>query len=127
MKRWSNNATLNIGVLAAGGYANAAAQDTFCAGTYCTITVIYDQTTRHNDLTIAPPGGNGGQDAGANAAALPVMAGGNKVYGVYVSAGVGYADTSTTGVATGSQAGGMYMVTSANHTICRSSCVCGWA
>jgi hypothetical protein len=115
VKRWSNNATLNIGLLAAGGYANAASQDTFCAGTYCTITVIYDQTTRHNDLTIAPPGGNGGQDAGANAAALPVTAGGHKVYGVYVSAGVGYADTSTTGVATGSQPEGMYMVTSANH------------
>jgi len=30
-------------VLSAGGYANAAAQDTFCSGTSCVITIIYDQ------------------------------------------------------------------------------------
>ena len=35
---------------------NAAAQDSFCSGTYCTIVRIYDQTSRHNDLTIAPGG-----------------------------------------------------------------------
>src|SRR3970040_764912 len=28
----------------AGGYANAAAQDAFCAHTYCWITTIYDQS-----------------------------------------------------------------------------------
>jgi non-reducing end alpha-L-arabinofuranosidase len=54
VKRWSDNATTNIGTLNAGGYANAAAQDSFCAGTSCTITVIYDQTSRHNNLTIDP-------------------------------------------------------------------------
>ena len=48
VRRWSDNATANIGVLATGGYADAAAQDSFCSGTTCTITVIYDQTTRHN-------------------------------------------------------------------------------
>src|SRR5207247_4255103 len=32
-------------------------QDSFCSGTYCTIVRIYDQTSRHNDLTIAPGGG----------------------------------------------------------------------
>ena len=115
VKRWSDSATTNIGTLAAGGYANAAAQDTFCSGTTCTITTIYDQTTRNNHLTIEGPGGNGGQDAGANAAALPVTAGGHKVYGVYVSAGVGYRDNSTSGVATGSQPEGMYMVTEGTH------------
>ena len=40
-------------------------------------------------------------DIGAAANALPMVAGGNEVYGVEVSAGVGYRDNATTGVATG--------------------------
>jgi non-reducing end alpha-L-arabinofuranosidase len=115
VKRWSDSATTNIGTLTAGGYANAAAQDTFCSGTSCTITVIYDQTSRHNNLTIEGPGGNGSQDFGANAAALPVTVGGHKVYGLYVSAGVGYRNNATSGVATGSSPEGMYMVTAGTH------------
>src|SRR6202047_5100618 len=42
VRRSSDNATLNIGLLSAGGVANAAAQDSFCARTTCVITVIYD-------------------------------------------------------------------------------------
>src|SRR5437660_9473130 len=56
VKRASNGATLDIGTLAAGGYANANAQDQFCAGTTCTITILYDQTSRHNDLTVEGAG-----------------------------------------------------------------------
>jgi hypothetical protein len=115
VKRASNAATLNIGTLTAGGYANAAAQNTFCAGTTCTITEIYDQTTRHNNLTIEGPGGAGGQDHAANATALPVTIAGHAVYGVYVSAGVGYRDNATSGVATGGQPQGEYMVASGTH------------
>jgi hypothetical protein len=115
VQRWSDGATTNIGTLSAGGYANAAAQDSFCSGTSCTITEIYDQTSHHNNLTIEGPGSNGAQDYGANAAALPVTAGGHKVYGLYVSAGVGYRDNSTSSVATGSHAEGEYMVTSGTH------------
>jgi non-reducing end alpha-L-arabinofuranosidase len=49
---------------------------------------IYDQTSHHKDLTIAPGGGaNPTGDQGANAAARPVTAGGHEVYGVYISAG----------------------------------------
>src|SRR5207245_9839321 len=51
VRRSSDNATLNIGVLSAGGFANAAAQDSFCAGTTCVITEIYDQSGRGNNLT----------------------------------------------------------------------------
>ena len=115
VKRASDGTTTNIGTLAAGGYANAAAQNTFCAGTTCTITEIYDQSPEHNNLTIEGPGQHGGQDVGANAAALPVTVGGHSVYGVYVSAGVGYRDDSTTGVATGGQPQGAYMVVSGTH------------
>jgi non-reducing end alpha-L-arabinofuranosidase len=115
VKRASNGATTNIGTLTAGGYANAAAQDSFCAGTTCTITEIYDQSGHGNNLTPGPGGGNGRADAPANATALPVMAGGNKVYGVYISPGNGYRDDSTSGVATGAAPQGAYMVTSATH------------
>jgi hypothetical protein len=43
------------------------------------------------------------------------MAGGHKVYGVFVSPGTGYRDDATTGVATGSQPQGAYMVASGTH------------
>src|SRR5215472_8945606 len=43
--RQSDGKTLDIGVVPAGpdtgGYADAAAQDAFCANTYCWITTIY--------------------------------------------------------------------------------------
>lgn len=115
VKRSSDSATTNIGTLTRGGYANAAAQDTFCARTTCIITIIYDQSARHNNLTIEGPGQHGVQDHGANAAALPLTVGGHRVYGLYVTAGVGYRDDSTSGVAKNGAPEGMYMVTSATH------------
>jgi non-reducing end alpha-L-arabinofuranosidase len=115
VKRASDGTTVNIDTLTAGGYANAAAQNTFCAGTTCTITEVYDQSANHNNLTIEGPGGNGGQDVGANAAALPTIAGGHQVYGLDVTPGVGYRDDATTGVATGGDAQGEYMVASGGH------------
>jgi hypothetical protein len=115
VRRASNGQTTDIGTLTAGGFANAAAQDSFCAGTTCTITIIYDQTSRGNHLTPAPAGGQGGADSPANATALPLTAGGHPVYGIFVSAGVGYRDNSTSGIATGTAAEGMYMVASGTH------------
>ena len=115
VKRASDGATSNIGTLSAGGYANAAAQDSFCANTTCIITEIYDQTSKHNNLTIEGAGGNGGADNGVPADALPVTAGGHIVYGASFSGVMGYRDNSTSGVATGSNPEGMYMVTSGTH------------
>jgi hypothetical protein len=115
VRRASDGTTLNIGTLTAGGYANAAAQNSFCANTSCTITEIYDQTAEHNNLTIEGAGGNGSADVGADATALPVMAGGHQVYGVYVTAGVGYRDNATHGVATGGSAQDEYLVASGSH------------
>ena len=70
--RQSDGKTLDIGVVQpvvapvpdAGGYANAAVQDAFCANTYCWITTIYDQSPKHNDLTQAPRGGFSGPAMG---------------------------------------------------------------
>src|SRR5205085_7197690 len=93
VKRSSDGSTRDIGVLTTGDYANAAEQDSFCANTSCIITRIFDQSSRHNDLTIecAPHGCPGAAvpspDVGAPADALPVTAGGHQVYGVSISAG----------------------------------------
>jgi hypothetical protein len=113
VKRASDGTTTDIGTLATGGYANAAAQDSFCASTTCTITMIYDQTSQHNDLAIEGGGGAvQSPDSGAVANALPISVNGNAVYGVKVTPGVGYRNNATSGVATGASPEGMYMVTS---------------
>src|SRR2546423_187129 len=63
--RQSDGKKLNISVVKAaaadpGGYADATAQDRFCAGTVCWIATIYDQSGHHNELTQAPRGGFSG-------------------------------------------------------------------
>jgi non-reducing end alpha-L-arabinofuranosidase len=117
VRRASDNATTNIGVTSAGGYANAAAQDSFCSGTSCVTTVIYDQSGHGNNLTDAPAGGAaGGPDNLANATAAPVTLNGHEAYGVYVAAGTGYRDDSTSGIATGDQAEGEYAIFDGTHT-----------
>ncbi|WP_329049069.1 ricin-type beta-trefoil lectin domain protein [Amycolatopsis sp. NBC_01488] len=120
VRRASDNATRDIGVLSAGGVANAAAQDSFCSGTTCLITVIYDQSGRNNHLTQAPPGGFSGPAAGgydnlANAAAAPITVGGQKAYGVFVAPGTGYRNNNATGTATGDQPEGMYAIFDGTH------------
>src|ERR1700730_16319127 len=119
VKRASDNATQNIGLLS-DGYANAATQDAFCKSTTCIITRIYDQSPRHNDLAISSGGhfkglGSDGSDIGAAADALPVTAGGHQVYGVSISPGMGYRNNQTSGVAVKARPEGMYMVSSGTH------------
>src|SRR5260221_3767746 len=116
VRRASDGATTDIGTLSAGGFANAATQDSFCAGTTCLITTIYDQTSRGNNLTQAPGGGAAGRpDALANASALPITAGGHNVYRVFVAPRVGYRNDATSGIATGSGSQGVYMVAAGGH------------
>ena len=116
--RQSDKAHTNIGLLP-DGYANAAAQDTFCAGTSCAITKLYDQSPNHNDLTPAPPGGAArgpgpnGYDIPAVANALPAIVAGHKVYGIAISPGMGYRNDSPNQTAVNGQPEGVYMVTSA--------------
>ncbi|RKT19933.1 alpha-L-arabinofuranosidase B-like protein [Streptomyces sp. 1114.5] len=116
VRRASDNATRDIGLLSAGGYADAAAQDSFCAGTSCVITVLYDQSGKGNHLTQAPAGGAaGGPDNLANAVEAPVTVGGHKAYGVYVAPGTGYRNNHTNGIATGDQPEGMYAIFDGTH------------
>ena len=114
VQRASDKTTTDIGVTS-DGFADAAAQDTFCSGTKCTIPIIYDQAGKNNDLTVAPAGGNGSADVAADAAGLKLTVSGHSVYAIYVAAGVGYRNNKTTGIATGSGAEGEYMVASGKH------------
>ncbi|MEW2514277.1 lectin [Streptomyces sp. NPDC046870] len=118
VRRSSDNATRNIGVLAAGGFADAAAQDAFCAGTSCVITVVYDQSGHGNDLwyqgSAQVPGSS--QSSPAKATSESLTAGGTKAYSLYINPGNSYwRDGHLTGVPTGSAPEGAYMVTSGTH------------
>ena len=116
VRRASDNTTTSIYPLSAGGVANAATQNSFCAGTTCVITEIYDQSGHGNNLTDAPGGGAaGGPDNLANATAAPVTVGGHQAYGVYVAAGTGYRDDSTSGIATGDGPEGEYAIFDGTH------------
>jgi non-reducing end alpha-L-arabinofuranosidase len=110
VKRAKDSTTLNIGVLSAGGYANAAAQDSFCSGTTCTITEIYDQSGHGNNLKVGPAGGAAGADTASNATAAKITINGHEAYGVYEAVGNGYRDDSTSGIATGNNPESEYAV-----------------
>ncbi len=116
VRRSSDNTTTTIDPLSAGGVANAATQNSFCSGTTCVITEIYDQTGNGNNLTDAPGGGAaGGPDGLANATAAPATVEGQPVYGVYIAPGDGYRDDSTRNIATGNNAEGIYDVVDGTH------------
>ncbi|MGA7651439.1 MAG: arabinofuranosidase catalytic domain-containing protein [Terracidiphilus sp.] len=123
--RQSDGKSKDIGVVQpagadAGGYADAVAQDAFCANTVCWITKIYDQSGKHNDLTQAPRGGFSGPALGgfnnvpvADMAPVTVM--GQKVYGAFIEPGMGLRDDDPKGTAVDDQAEGQYWVINGRH------------
>jgi hypothetical protein len=123
--RQSDGKTLDIGVVQpsatdGGGYANAAAQDAFCANTYCWITTIYDQSGHSNDLTQAPHGGFSGHALGgfnnvpvADWAPITIM--GHKVYGVFIAPAMGMRCDDAHSTAVDDQPEGEYWVVNGHH------------
>jgi hypothetical protein len=119
VQRDSDGATLDIRATR-DGYADAAAQDAFCAWTVCRITVIYDQSGKGNDLLPAPPGTFLGPDKGgfnnpALADMAPALIDGHKVYGVYIMPGMGYRCNNAHGLAIDDEPEGMYYVIDGTH------------
>src|SRR4051812_6726905 len=114
--RQSDGKTLDIGVVQpnandSGGYADANAQDAFCANTYCWITTLYDQSGHNNHLTQAPRGafsgpGLGGYNNLPVADMAPVSVMGHKVYGVFIEPGMGLRWNNAKGTAVDDQAEG---------------------
>ncbi|HEY5508888.1 MAG TPA: arabinofuranosidase catalytic domain-containing protein [Paludibacter sp.] len=123
--RQSDGKTLDIGVVQPkdgdlGGYADAASQDAFCANTYCWITKLYDQSGKGNHLIQAPRGGFSGPAMGGFnnmpiADMAPVTLMGHKVYGVFISPGMGIRLNDAKGTAVDDQAEGQYWVISGHH------------
>jgi hypothetical protein len=128
VRRLSDGAVKDIGVVASvglpfpdpGGYADAAAQDAFCAGTTCLITTLYDQSPMHNDLTQAPRGGFSGPALGGFnnlpiADMAPITVGGHKAYGIFIEPGMGLRDDDPVGTAVDDQPEGQYWVINGHH------------
>jgi hypothetical protein len=123
--RQSDGKTLDIGVVQGkdgdpGGYADAAAQDAFCANTYCWVTTLYDQSGKGNHLVQAPHGGFSGPAMGGFnnmpiADMAPVTLMGHKVYGIFIAPGMGLRLNDTKGTAVDDQAEGQYWVISGHH------------
>jgi hypothetical protein len=126
--RQSDGKTLDIGVVQpvaspvpeAGGYADAAAQDAFCANTHCWITTLYDQSGKGNHLVQAPRGGFSGPAMGgfnnipvADMAPITIM--GHKAYGVFIAPGMGLRQNDAKGTAVDDQAEGQYWVINGHH------------
>jgi non-reducing end alpha-L-arabinofuranosidase len=129
VKRESDGVTLDIGVVRpaatpvpdAGGYADAAAQDAFCARTLCVINRIYDQSGKGNHLYQAPPGpqfpgpAKGAFDTQPIADMAPITIGGHKAYGVFIMPGMGFRNNDASGLAIGDEPEGIYYVVDGTH------------
>jgi len=117
VQRASDKATKDIGLLKGAQQANSTEQDMFCRDTTCTVTMIFDQSGHGNDLTVGTPGGaNPRGNTAASATAESIQVQGKKVYSLYMNPGEGYFhDGSRSGIPTGTDPGGIYMVTSGTH------------
>jgi len=117
----ADGTTKDIGVLSPGGFADSDAQDAFCTSA-CTITRVYDQSGNGNlvaaqtpDTTDMSPAGHAGMTA-ASATKDPTTVGGHKVYSLYTNTSQAYwHDGSKSGMPTGSNPQGVYMVTTSTH------------
>jgi hypothetical protein len=112
--------TMDIGVL--GGFADSAAQDTFCGTDTCTFSIIYDQSGKGNNLRVAPAGcfvdGSANlPDYESSAKQKSTTVSGRKVYALYTNAREGYRNDTATGVPSGANnaAQGIYEVADATH------------
>jgi len=123
--RRSDGKSRDIGIVKpsagdAGGYADAAAQDAFCANTTCYITTLYDQSGKGNTLTQAPRGAFLGPAMGgfnnipiADMAPISIM--GHKAYGIFIIPGMGLRQNDAKGTAVDDQAEGQYWVINGLH------------
>jgi non-reducing end alpha-L-arabinofuranosidase len=103
----------NIGTVE-GGFADGAAQDAFCGTETCSISKLYDQSGRGNDLVVAKAGCYQGSasedDYESDAKKRSLTISGHSVYALYMDAHEGYRNNAGSGIPKGSEAQGLYMV-----------------
>ena len=116
VRRSSDLHVQDIKVVATGGVANAASQDTFCGTSDCVIFRIYDQSPFGNHLNLAPPGGaHTAPDNPVNATADSITLNKNKVYGAKFEGNNGYRIDITNGVAQGNDEETIVAVLNGEH------------
>lgn len=115
VQRKSDYTSVDIGVLSAGGFADAGSQDRFCAGTDCEILTIFDQSPQGNHLISRHPGRHSPVDYGVNASAQPVTLAGHRAYGARFDPGMGYRNDHTTGLALDDEPESIYAVMGGEH------------
>jgi len=138
VRRVSDNKTQEIGFLPESGAGDSATQISFCTSK-CTISIIYDQSGKKNDLKRSLGGAEvcRHQDQEAVADALPITLNGLKVFAIKVvsddsgpctppagSEGTGYRLDKTSGIAVGDDAETEYMVTSGDQGAHQNSGCC---
>jgi hypothetical protein len=117
-------AALDIGA-SADGIADVAAQDAFCGGVGCTISIVYDQSGHENHLEPSPAGSaKPTPSMPVHADDLPTTISGHAAYGMRFLPGMGYragCDGCTRptgqGTAVGDEPQTIYMVTSSRDTL----------
>jgi hypothetical protein len=126
VRRTSDKQTKDIGQTA-DGFANSKDQDDFLGSNAGTISKLYDQSGKGNDLTVAKKGsyiGTAAQDdKESDAKGLKIMVNGHSVYAIYAKSTEGYRAkqegysgypakvTASAGMPTGNQPQGIYMLT----------------
>jgi non-reducing end alpha-L-arabinofuranosidase len=111
-----DNSTADIGVLEAGGFADIAAHEKFCAAGECVIKIIYDQSPEGNHLgqritTVPGQGRDVHKMVNASRHRITVR-GGVQVFGMWFDPGHGYNVDNTTGVPKGNDPESIYAVMS---------------
>jgi hypothetical protein len=119
----SGGTTHDIGQTA-DGFADAAAQDAACAGTICTVSLLYDHSGHNNNL----PAATGGRTDGGPYAAMddfesvaddgPLTVGGRNVYSLYMAERQGYRSPLNQvcdGVPLHQEPQGIYMLADGTH------------
>lgn len=120
--------TKDIG-MTADGYADSASQDAFCAGSICTVSLLYDQSGNKSNLKVAPKGLSAGgtyaamDDFESSATKGTLMIKGRKVYSLYMNAREGYRLTAKgANMPLGNSDQGIYMLADGTH----SGTACCW-
>jgi hypothetical protein len=106
-------------VISSGTYADGNAQDTACGTGTCTISKLYDQSGKGNDLVVAKKGCYTGtaasDDYESTAKTKSVMISGHKVYALYMKSQEGYRNDTPTGAPKNGAAQGTYEVADGTH------------
>jgi non-reducing end alpha-L-arabinofuranosidase len=113
--RRPDNSSAIISALGPGGFADIAAQETFCAAGDCVIANVFDQSPQGNHLGQRISDGVVHKMVNASRHKVGVAGGAHQVYGMWFDPGHGYHIDDTTGVAKGNEPESIYAVMSGTH------------